>query len=380
MRGRDADVFSDCGDGARRIARDHLELHSLAPEEVDGFGRVRTQPLGKDHNAQGFEVARRLRCGTDRLVKTSCGGRNGDDSTPLILLCGDTSAELAEIEVLRRAENQAERAHTHTAPAPAREKRNVPRGLLGFTRQRLGDRIECGVPGGLTCSVASEALAEELAVDSRRGDVVDDPQRRLGQRAGLVETDHVDGGKRLDCVQLLGQSTAPRHPESRERVGQTHQEDQPFRNQRHDRRDRRGHSLACLRLALEQRVAEDRAKRDHDADQQQEEPVHVELERRSRVAKLASDIGDALRVAVGTDRRHDVRSSPLEDERARPNGLAGLALDRSRLASEDRLVDAKAVTLTDVAVSDQLVSLAHLDEIVPREPRRRRPGARLRHG
>ena len=111
---------------------------------------------------------------------------------------------------------------THLDPAAARMVFHTRSGALIVTRddelftldlpsdpaERQSDD---GVSRRLTRAVASEALAEELAVDSRRGDVVDDPQRRLGQRAGLVETDHVDGGKRLDCVQLLRERATTSH-------------------------------------------------------------------------------------------------------------------------------------------------------------------------
>src|SRR5579875_3209538 len=66
--------------------------------------------------------------------------------------------------------------------------------------------------------------------------------------------------------------------------------------------------------------------------------------------------GDALRVARGADRRDPVRPRPLDRERAGANLLAGAALDRTRLAGEDRLVEAELDRALEHSVGDHLVA------------------------
>ena len=202
--------------------------------------------------------------------------------------------------------------------------------------------------------------------DCRAGDV-DDPQRGLGQGAGLVEADDIDGGERLDRVQLLRQRAPPRHPQRGDRVGEAGEQDQPFRDERDDGGDRGRHRGVQRRVPVPERVPEHDAERHHHGDEHEQELVQGALERRARVAEGARLARQPRGVAVRADRGDRVGADALDRERSGAHGVAGLARDRLGLAGEDRLVDAQRFRLLERAVGDDLVAGADPDEIADDE-------------
>ena len=118
--------------------------------------------------------------------------------------------EAVEPEQLRRAEHEAAAVEPHRAPAAC------------ATRTGTCASAVLGVPGYDAAIAASVELrlgrarreAREVALELRGAHTgrrldADDPQRRLGERAGLVEAHDVDRGERLDGVELLRERAAP---------------------------------------------------------------------------------------------------------------------------------------------------------------------------
>ena len=264
--------------------------------------------------------------------------------------------------MLGRAEDVADAADPLRAEAVARRERNLLLDRRRRGRIGLGDRLDRRVPHRRGRSELPELLANR-----RRPGDIDDSQRGLGQGACLVEADDVDGGERLDRVQLLRQRAPPRHPQRRDRVGQACEQDQPLRDERHDRGDGGRHRGVQGRVPVPERVAEDDAERDHHRDEYEQELVQGALERRARMAEGSRLARQAVGVAVRPDRGHCVGADSLDRERPGAHCLARLVRNGLRLAGEDRLVDAQRFRLLERAVGHDLVARADPDEIADDE-------------
>ena len=121
-------------------------------------------------------------------------------------------------------------------------------------------------------------------------------------------------------------ASAPRRAIAQRGDGEGHarQQDQPLRDERHDRGDRRRRPPRAIGVSRSpERVAERDAERDHDADEDQQQPVERPLERRARVAELARLAGQPRGVAVLADRGHVVGAGALDRERAGAHLVAG---------------------------------------------------------
>ncbi len=226
-----------------------------------------------------------------------------------------------------------------------------------------GDRIESGVSRAGRRGEPPEGLTERRLLDIARRDERDHPQPRLGQGARLVDAQRVDGGERLDRVQLLRQRAGARHAQRSRRVGDRDEQDEPFRDQRDHARDRRVHSVANANVLLPERDDQHGAEWHHHADEHVQEAVDRPLERRAWVPELARGARDPARVAVLAHGGDDERPRSLGHERAGQDLVALLTGDGTRLAGEDRLVELQPGRLCERPVGDDLVTGSQAHEI-----------------
>ena len=187
--------------------------------------------------------------------------------------------------------------------------------------------------------------------------------RDLGQRARLVEAERVDGGQRLDRVQLLHQRAAARQPQSRHAVGQRGEQDQALGDERDEPGDRDLDRLVEAAALLAERDDQHHAERHGHADEHVEQQVQRPLQRRVGMAELPRLPGDALGVAVRADRLDGVGARALRRRTSRSERVAARARDGPRLAGQDRLVERETPDVGELPVGDDLVTGLHANEV-----------------
>jgi hypothetical protein len=156
--------------------------------------RVRPQRLGQDDEPERGEVGRRA----VEVLERSGGMRRAaerEHPPPGGGLAAAALAEVTEREELRRPEHGRHARRLHRAPAPVRGERHL--GVdRAVARRRIRNRAREGVQGlvptGPGGGVAARGGPQLRRRDPLRGRDVDQPQPPLGQRARLVEADHVD--------------------------------------------------------------------------------------------------------------------------------------------------------------------------------------------
>ncbi len=220
-----------------------------------------------------------------------------------------------------------------------------------------------------------------------RRDDLDQLQRAVGERAGLVEADGVDRGERLDRVQLLREraGASDAHGAGRERHrGQQHQ---PLRHDRDQAGRRRLRGLAERRVVQPQRRDEDHRQRHHRDQQQAQQRVDL---------AAAASTGAAWRCGPRAVSFEAYESAPTADlgtgrgRRRSRRPTARVSPGSLRTWSDSPVsIDsssARLVTRRTHAVGDDLVARLQLDHVVGHDLLRpgsralRRRGARARAG
>ena len=274
------------------------------------------------------------------------------DATACGLLLCCPSARPSELEQLRRAEDVRRVAEPRGAPAPARGERHLRRPVLCRSVERVGDRLECCVaarassprsgrasasasssmPGAAPCrspgaprSVSVPVLSRQItstdASDSTAFSCWASAPRRAIRSAAtayvrLVRRISPSGTSVTTAATAIG--TASEHAASC-RCRARSRGRSPAEPSR--RRGRAAAGSASARAASEGAGTCGRSSA-----------------RRARVALLAHG-------------RHGVEAGSLDRERARADILADPALDRARLAGQDRLVNSQAVAAGSSAPS-----------------------------
>ena len=146
-------------------------------------------------------------------------------------------------------------------------------------------------------------------------------QAFLGERAGLVQADHVGRRQRLHGVELLAERAAPRHPPGGDRVGERGQQHQALGDDRDHARPppwppTRGTGVSCsISDQPSSSPSGTIAALEH-----QDQPVERQLEGRARVAELARLAHQALGVRVGADGLARVGARALDGSTTRRAG------------------------------------------------------------
>ena len=163
----------------------------------------------------------------------------------------------SSVEVLGRPHaRRCGRRSACRSSAGARRTARCPRPARRSPGTKAATASSVDVLPGRAGREAPERDRELPLVDPRGRHELDHPQGLLGERAGLVEADHVGRGERLDGVELLAEGAAARHPQRRDRVGQPDQQHEALGDDRDHAGHGRRHRLAERRVLLDQRPAE----------------------------------------------------------------------------------------------------------------------------
>jgi hypothetical protein len=274
----DAGVRGDRGDGLRPVAREHLEANALRLEERDRVVGVRPEALRQDDDAEELQPSRRrsIHVRAAEGCVRACKPEHAAAGAHLLV---DACGYLAERQELGRPEDVRHATEPERAPAAPRREGRLALRLPRRAMEPLADRAERPVPHPRARRELAEGEREPFLLDPGRRHDVDHAQLRLGQRARLVEANHIHRGQRLQGVELLCQRATARHPHCREGKREAHEQDRALRHERDDRGDGRRHRLAHRRVTLPERVGEQRAERDHHRDEEVEKPVHRTFQR-----------------------------------------------------------------------------------------------------
>ena len=224
MSRRDSRVARDRADRCRVVAREHLERHPFGAEEGHRVGRVLAQALGEDDDAQREQRVRQRGVGRGWRERRAGGGERQHPPA------GGGALGRARGGARRRRRSRAappeRRARADRRPAPARSIAVATRtgpGPSAPARRAVAAELrgvhglERRVPRRGAGREAPERPRELVLPHPFGRYQLHDPQRRLGQRPGLVRAQDRHRSERLDRVELLREHAAPRHFRRRHR-------------------------------------------------------------------------------------------------------------------------------------------------------------------
>ena len=146
-------------------------------------------------------------------------------------------------------------------------------------------------------------------------DDLDQLERAVGEGAGLVDADRVDGRQRLGGAHLLDERVHPRQAHGGDGEGDAHQQDEALGDQRDQAGGRGLGGLGEVDAADDEAAEHQDRQRDEDDRRRPEDPVDLELQRR--------------RVGGGTP-SPGPRSSPRRSRRGRRRPRSGRSRRRRR--------------------------------------------------
>ena len=253
----------------------------------------------------------------------------------------------------------------HAAPLGGRLERCCRRGdPAGRAVIRLGDRLHAGVGAGVGGGQRGQHVGDGLLPRPQFLDVRD-PHAVFGQRAGLVGADHVDAGQSLDRGQLLHQALALTEPDDADRERDRRHQHQALGHHRHQRTHHPQHGLPPPRVRGEQ-LGVDRQQpgRHQQVGDELQNPVNAIAQFGFHQGELAGLLGQLGGIGVRTHLGGAVGTGAGDDEAARHHRGANSLGDRIRLTRQQRFVDLQVVLLDDLAVDDDLVPGAELDDVI----------------
>ena len=192
---------------------------------------------------------------------------------------------------------------------------------------------------------------------------LDQPQASVGERAGLVDADRVDGGERLGRRHLLDERVLARQPHRCDRERDAEQQHQALGDQGDEPGGRLLGGVAERFVVKGEAHEHDQGDRDERQRGRLQHGVDLDLQRRGGVAELPRLAGDLGRVAVLADRVDFIVARARDPERAREHSVAGPFADPVRLAGEQRLVHREAARVDHRAVGDQLIAGLDPDDV-----------------
>jgi hypothetical protein len=235
---REAERAGDRAHRGRRIAREHLHRHVLTGEEPERRLGVRADAVGEHDQGDRRDVRRRSE------VERS-GASEHDDALALGRVPVDAVANRPVIRKDIRCTEQPRTMHLErgAAPLPARRERHRVRDRPAWRLTcLLGDRAQRGVRRRVRRREARKRLQGLHAV-VQAVDLLD-RQAALGERAGLVDTQHVDTREPFDGGELLDEHPLAGESHHRDRERDRRQEHEPLGHHRDRSRHRARHRVA----------------------------------------------------------------------------------------------------------------------------------------
>ncbi|OIQ74835.1 hypothetical protein GALL_435080 [mine drainage metagenome] len=244
----DSELCRDLADGGRMVSREDLDRDALGVEVAQCFGRIGANLLGQQN--QG---------GRNEMVRQPVGhqpargpGEKKHAPPRLGMLLHAASYGVATGTIrqqhIRRAKNPgAQLIQCRAAPfACRRERHGIGNGMGLFPRVGTPDRQQGGIRLELGGRQGRQRV-HRIGMVAQHFDIFE-PGLSLGQRAGLVEADHVDPGQRLGRREVLHQRPMAGQPDGAYRQGEAGQKHQPLRHHRDHAGGRKQQGVANRRL------------------------------------------------------------------------------------------------------------------------------------
>ncbi len=242
---------------------------------------------------------------------------------------------------LRRAEHIAAAPRKgRAAPFSGRRERDdllrLPAGRFSAALAQRGERRACsrgdrreGGAGG----------AQLLFRDLGQRDEAVGLHTALGERARLVEAQHVDARERLNRVQILHERLVTREPQHADGQHDARQEHQPLRHHPDTRAHRRDKPVPEILSGKEHLLDEhqhaDRHERDAD---EADDPVDARENLGDGALRTLHALHDGRRVVLLADVLDARAHRPADEEAAREQQVALALFHRLALAGDQRLV------------------------------------------
>ena len=231
---------------------------------------------------------------------------------------------------------------------------------------QFGDRLHGGIGIWVGCSDRAECIVNWFVGECFG---LDQTHPRLGQSAGLVGADHTDSGQALDCREFVDQTVVSTKPHYADREGHAGQQDQALGHHGHECADHAQESRAPVSVLGAEGLVYDR--QDSGWDQQEGDDLQ---DRVDAIAQMGVDQGEAPGLlgefgGVGVIANPDgsIGAGASDHEAPRPHLIAGLLVDRIRLASQQGFVDLELTGVDDFAVNHDLVADAAQNDVVEDE-------------
>ena len=229
----------------------------------------------------------------------------------------------------------------------------------------LGNRLHAGIGTRVGCGERGQHLGERLSAGRPEFDDVRDAHPAFGKGARLIGADHVDAGQSLDGGQLLHQTPALTEPDDADRERDRGEQHQALGHHRHQRTHRPQHGLPPAGVRGEQlRVDRQQAGRHQQVGDELQDSVNAAAQFGFHQSELAGLLGQLAGIGLRADLGRAVGAGAGDDETARHHRIAGVLADRVRLAGQQRFVDLQVLLFEDLAVDDDLVPGAELDDVV----------------
>ena len=210
----DARVGGDRGHRGGGVARDHAQLDALLQQEGDrsrGRRGAAPRPAPRGPAAAGPRGAG----SRGRAASAPPGPRRAPApaARPRPRPAPAPPAPRPRSKCSGAPEHERAATQAHAAPAPPRgEGHDVAHRLRRRPDERRRSASRVLLPAGELAAKRPSDGRELVLLDAVGRHQLHHAQALLGERAGLVQADHVGRRQRLDGVELLAERAAPRHP------------------------------------------------------------------------------------------------------------------------------------------------------------------------
>ena len=353
----------DRTDGGRVIARDHLHGHALFAEVRERLRSVLPGTVAERDQCDRFQRGRQ------RLVRDRGVGALEQEhpAAERGLALGFRAQRIAggQHHVRRAQHPRPVRVERRSAPLPGGgERHRLSRApVLARTREALGDgghrRVRVRVGGGEPRQGRLVGCAGVQSLDLL------DREATLGERAGLVDAEDVHARETLHRGELLREHATAGQADHAHGERDAREQDEPLRHHGdgagHGGRNGPAHAL----VRAQQLASEQQGRRRHDrVRDERQDAVDRGPELRAREGEPAGFLGQSHGVRGAAHAGGAVPARTRRYEGSRQHFVARRLQGRIRLAGQQGFVDLQPRGLERLAVHDDLVSRAEIQDVV----------------
>ena len=228
-----ARTFGDRADRDVVVAADHLHGHTFGCEVLERGWGIGAHDVFEQHEGDCGDGGQRC---VVAVAERAVGSCQHEDALPRSGMGFDRGLHVARVarcqHVLGRAQHPtAVVGERHAAPLASRRERHPARGR---PRRGIVVRVLQGARGCVRVGVELRERGERRVDAGSIGRVDDlhigEGEHALGDRAGLVDAQHVDAGEHLDRGKLLHEAPVSGEPNHADGEGDARQQHQTFGN------------------------------------------------------------------------------------------------------------------------------------------------------